>query len=132
MLILNEDGTHTAGPLDAMCILQNMVTKRYHVTFFDEVPLPGPILDVIETPLVRLKSNMHHTEGADTIEGAKLQLAELRQQITMTDDNVTDEPIPWNGELGIVWLVLNWKAKGQNVREAIFADHPTAQPATSR
>jgi hypothetical protein len=118
MLIETEKpGVFTAGALDILCILEDQNTGRFHVAFFEEHPMPGPVPSVEETNPVRLKSRMHHTAGADTLEGAQQHLRELREQIVLPDANVCDTPIDWNGEIGIVWLVENWVARGET-----FAD----------
>lgn len=113
MLLDNGDGTYMAGPLDVICILQDEDTGRFHAAFFEEHPLPGPVESVEETSTVRLFSRMHHTGGADTLEGAKAHFQQLRNTIQIEDANVSDEPISWDGQLGIVWMFPNWKRRGQ-------------------
>jgi hypothetical protein len=108
MLLDNGDKTFTAGSLDVICILKDVTTGRFHVAFFEEHPMPGPVTSVKDTKFVRLMSKYHHTEGADTIEGAKEQLKEMRAKFLIRDENVSEEPIDWNGELGIVWISPNW------------------------
>ena len=113
MLIKQEDGTYFAGPLDVVCILHNVKTGIFHPAFFEESPLPGPVPTVEDTTVVRLKSKMHHTEGYRTIEEAKVGLAtELRSKIKVPDSNVSEDPVPWDGELGIVWIYPNWLRLG--------------------
>jgi len=121
MLIENVDGTVTGGPLDVICILRDVTTERFHVAFFEEKPMPGPVPDVMSTPVVRLKSNMHHTEGAPDLDGAKLHLAEFRAKLRVPDDNVSETPIPWDGQAGIVWLVPNWRAQNRTFRDVAEA-----------
>ncbi len=114
MLIETEKpGVYQAAALDILCILHNTETGRYHAAFFEEYPMPGPIPLVDETKIVRLKSKMHHTDGADTIEVAREHLRELRERILVSDGNVCEKPFPWDGEIGIVWLVPNWVARGE-------------------
>src|SRR3989344_3421913 len=111
MKIDNGDGTIIGGSLDVLCILHDVQKNRFHAAFFEEHPLPGPIMPMEETKVVRLKSNLHHTGGSDTLEGAREHLQELRSKIQLPDENLTGEPIPWEGELGIVWIVPNWRHK---------------------
>ena len=113
MLLNNGDGTFTAGPLDVMIIYHNVLTDTYHPAFYEERPMPGPA-----TPaFVRLFSKVHHIEGAKTLEGAQALLAELRAKIKLDDLNVESEhPMPWDGELGHVLFVPNWRKGG--------VDHP--------
>jgi hypothetical protein len=72
-----------------------------------------------EVKVVRLKSKMHHTEGADTLDGAKAHYGQLRDDIKIPDLNASDTPIGWDGEMGLVWAVENWTAKGVNVGEVL-------------
>lgn len=104
-----EKGKFIGGPLDVLCILHNINTGRYHAAFFEESPLPGPVPDIKNTKIVRLKSKMHHTEGSDTLEGALEHLKKLSEQIEVSEENIWKEPQDWNGDLGIVWLKDNWK-----------------------
>lgn len=114
--MLIQTGTkpsHTAGPLDVLCILHDTTVDRYHVAFFEEAPMPGPIGPVEALSAVRLKSRMHHTEGAPTLDGALEHLdTMLAEQIELPESNVCREPFPWDGSLGLVWLVPNWRRLG--------------------
>jgi len=118
MLLEQEDGRLLAGPLDMMCILHNVHNHRYHVAFFEEHPC-GSITDVEHTDVVRLRSKMHHTAGADTLEGALVHLAEMRQKITIDDKNVITTPIGWDGEIGITWIASNWLRDGTDAAQAL-------------
>lgn len=109
MMIQNENGTFTGGPLDVLCILNDVTTGRYHAAFFEEKPFPGPVESVKNTDLVRLKSKMHHTEGSDTIEGALEHLVDLSEKLIVPSDNIWKDPIEWDGELDMVLLVPNWR-----------------------
>lgn len=105
MLIQNSDGTCTGGRKDVICILNDLNTGKYHVSFFEESPFPGGQKDL---SFVRLKSKMHHTYGSETIEGALNQLKEMREKIQVSDKNVWLEPQEWDGNQGMVWVVPNW------------------------
>lgn len=89
MLLKNEDGTHTAGPYDLMCIQHDEATGRYHVALYEEKPLPGPVQD--RPAVLRLKSKMHHYEGAEDFPGALVHLAELREEIHLKDEQVWED-----------------------------------------
>src|SRR3990170_2995396 len=109
MLINNGDGTHTGGALDVLLILHDVTKNRYHAAFFTEAPMPGPIKDVEDVRAVRLQSRMHHTVGSDTLEGAIKHLNELATKILLPPENVWREPHEWDGELGVVLIVGNWR-----------------------
>ena len=108
MLIRNDDGTYIAGPLDALMILHHVGTGRYHAAFFEELALPGPIQDVDDVQIVRLRSNMHHTEGADTLTGACAHVDELKNKIDV-HGNVFRTPVGWDGDPVIILLRPNWR-----------------------
>lgn len=108
MLLDNGDGTFTTGPLDCLIILQHQETGRYHVTFFMEDPMPGPIQPFDQTPVVRLTSNMHHTEGAATLAEALVQRSELLKNLQVPATNLFDEVVAWDGHLGVRLFYPNW------------------------
>jgi hypothetical protein len=120
MLITQADGTYLGGPLDVVCILLNVKTGIYHPAFFEESPLPGPIKAAEETTLVRLKSKMHHTEGYKTLEEALTGLGELRANIKVDDRNSCEEPIEWDGEIGIVWVFSNWLSSPNGTFQSVL------------
>ena len=123
MLIDNGDGTHTAGPLDVLCILHDPVANRYHVAFFEEKPWPGPVPEPEDVKIVRLKSRMHHTEGAPDLEGALVHLDELAASIKVPPENVWREPQTWDAEqVAAVWLVPNWKTRTSEQSTASAAE----------
>jgi len=110
VMVRNENGTVTMGPLDAMFILQHAETRRFHVCLMEECSMPGPVPDVADTKVVRLKSKMHHTTGSDSFEGALEQLKELRHKVEIHDSNVLlDRPIGWDGAIGFVLVLPNWR-----------------------
>lgn len=105
MMIENGDGTFTAGKYDAILILHDVNTGRYHVAFFEEAMFPGGIEANDNLDVVRLKSKMHHTAGADTLEGAIEHLEDMRKKILVPEQNVWREPREWDGQIGIVCLI---------------------------
>lgn len=109
MMMDNGNGTFTAGGLDVLCILHDVNTDKYHAAFFEEKPLPGKVKSIEETDIVRLKSKMHHTGGSDTLDGALEHLKELSEKIIVPGENVFNEPIEWDGTIGIVLLWKNWR-----------------------
>lgn len=116
MLLAKGDGTHIAtSSADLFCILHDKKAKRFHVAFFEESPMPGPIREVKDLEVLRLKSRMHHTEGAPTLKEAKVHLAELRRKIEVSDLSVLEEPLPWDGQVGIVLLSVNWVRENRKV-----------------
>ena len=67
MLSNNGDGTYTLGPADVMCIFK-LPTGRHHVAILEESPMPGPPQPLDALSFLRLRSKMHHTGGAETLE----------------------------------------------------------------
>lgn len=110
MLIRNEDGTYITGPFDVWYILHDVTTGRYHAAFFEEKPFPGAIPPAKEAQLIRLRSRFHHTEGADDLEGALKHIDEMLLKIPVLAENVWREPMAWDGEIGFVTVVNNWRA----------------------
>jgi len=123
MLLDNGDGTFTGGPLDVLCILHGRTTGRFHVAFFEEKPFPGPAPPVGGTGPVRLKSKAHHTQGNASLAEALGELHEMSTKIQLPEENVWAETaMPWEGEVGIVWVVPDWRTVGQEcVREFLDA-----------
>ena len=111
MMIERAEGKFTGGPLDAHFILHDVTTGRYHVAFFEETPFPGAIPNVEDTKVVRLKSKMHHTSGAATLEEAKRHLDELVQRIELPEENIFREPLDWDGQIPIILIRPNWRAR---------------------
>ena len=110
MLLKQGDGTYTGGPLDVLCILHDVQRDTYHAAFFEEKPFPGEVPAVGDTSIVRLKSKMHHTGGSPDLEGAKEHLRELSDQIEVPPENIWKDPLTWDGEVGIVLVVPNWRS----------------------
>lgn len=111
MLISNGDGTYRAGALDVLMILHHVVAGTYHAAIFEEAPPPGPVQDLGSVRVVRLRSRMHHTTGAPSLEGALAHLDELTAKIQVPPENVWRDkpPYPWNGRQGITLVVDNWR-----------------------
>jgi hypothetical protein len=109
MLISNGEGTYTAAALDVLMILHHVEAGTYHVAFFEEAPPPEPVQDVAAVRAVRLRSKMHHTTGAPSLEGAQGYLDELAAKIQVPPDNIWRDkpPYPWNGMQGITLVVDN-------------------------
>jgi hypothetical protein len=85
MLIEQGHGTYVGGPYDVLGI-QHTTRGRYHVAFYEEKPMPGPVQS--QPRILRLKSKMHHTEGAATFEEALEHLEEMAQKIEMDDSRI--------------------------------------------
>ena len=118
MLIDQGDGTLLAGPADIMCIL-GLPSGTFHVTFFEEKPMPGPIQPIDKLDTIRLKSKMHYTEGAPSLEGAQEHVRELRKKILVKDENVmTDEAIKVEDPVS-VWMLPNWTRQGLTLKDAL-------------
>lgn len=108
VLLPREDGTFDAGQADVLCVLKDVGTGRYHAAFFEECPLLGSLKPISELDFIRLKSKMHHTEGADSLSGALVHLQELSEKIRVGEKCLWEQPLDWNGETGIVLTVPNW------------------------
>lgn len=118
MLIQKQDESYQCGPLDVVCILHDVTTDRYHAAFFEEKPFPGPVEPVEKTDVVRLKSKMHNTTGADTLGGALTHLMDLAKRLSVPEGNIWKDPCDWDGELGIVWVIPNWLRSAAEQGEA--------------
>ena len=114
MLIPHGDGTYIGGPLDVIMIYHNVAKGTFHPVFYEEKSMPGPIRDYNEIDAVRLKSNMHHTEGFKTFEEAQANVRDVfSKQIVLPPSNVAIErAVNWDGQNGDVWIVQNWRKEG--------------------
>lgn len=66
----------------AILILHDPKTGAYHAALFQEAPFPGPAETRYRHPRVmRLRSRMHHTVGAMSLEGAQAHADELASKI---------------------------------------------------
>lgn len=118
MLIEKEKGVFLGGAADIICILK-LPGGTFHVAFYEEHPMPGPIQPIKDLDFIRLKSRMHHTVGAPTLEGAQKHFDDMRTKIKIPDSNVArnmalemDDPVST--------LVLpNWIKKGKSVEEVL-------------
>ena len=104
-MILVGDDYSTGGPLDIWCILHDVTNNTFHPAYFEERPMPGPIKSLDEVESVRLKSKMHHTSGFGTLEEAQEGLKEVSDQLRVNEANIADQPIPWDGRIGMVWIL---------------------------
>lgn len=121
MLFQNNDGTHTAGPLDVLAILHDVERGTYHAAFFEESPMPGPIKHVSELEVVRLRSKMHHTGGAPDLAGAQAHLDELAKRIRVPETNVArQKAFAWDGSHGVSIVIENWRREaGRSVADVV-------------
>jgi hypothetical protein len=120
MLIEKDGGMLLAGPADMVCILK-LPAGTFHVAFFEEHPMPGPVQPINELPVIRLRSKMHHTSGSPTFEGAQQHVRELRAKIELPDSNVLDsEAIPVRDPVSNL-LVPNWTLGNISLRDALIA-----------
>lgn len=90
MMLRNDDGTYEMGPFDVLGILKDSSTGRFHACVWLEHPFPG--VPDPNPDLIRLKSKMHHTAGADTFEGALVHVQELHTQIKVSEANLWLKP----------------------------------------
>jgi len=112
MLLEQKDGKYLVGPLDALMILHDVNTNKFHASFFEESPFPGPVPSVEDTKMVRLKCHASHTEGSKTIEGARVHLDKLLEGLVIDPENVfKSDPVEWDGELGVVLFLPNWRTR---------------------
>lgn len=118
MIINNGDGTYTMGPADVICIFR-LPSGWYHMAVLEENPMPGPIKPIGECDFIRLKSKMHHTEGAETLEGAQQHLLELRKQIKIGDANVVSDAALDISDPVTVFPVRNWTKEKIPLKEAL-------------
>lgn len=113
-----DDGTYVAGPADILCILK-LPAGTFHVAFFEEHPMPGPIRPIDELDVLRLKSKAHHTIGGKTLEEAQIHLSEMRAKIKLPDENVVgDKEIEVIDSVN-VWILPNWKKGDKTLRDVL-------------
>lgn len=128
MILQRDDGTCDVGPLDIICILK-LPAGTFHAAFFEEAPMPGPVQPIDSLTFVRLKSKMHHTGGALTLEGAQEHLDELRLKIHLPDTNVVREEAIEIADPVSVWILGNWKRSGSLAGELRTAGYlPAVAP----
>lgn len=108
MMLPDGDGTFTGGPLDAIVLLRDVRTGRFHACFAEEAAMPGPVGEPDALSFVRLRSRMHHTSGAETLEEGRAHVRELAAQIHILPANVSYEPEDWNGSPFTV-IIANWR-----------------------
>lgn len=118
MLLRNEDGTYTCGPADVLCIMR-LPSGRFHVTFLAEKPMPDPIQAIGELDFLRLQSGMHHTVGADSLEGAQQHMVEMRKMIKLADSNVVADIAFDRDEPVCTLVVRNWIKERMPLKEAL-------------
>jgi len=114
MLMDRGNGTKGAGPADIICILK-LPAGTYHVAFLEENPLPGPIQPIAELPAIRLKSKMHQTIGAPTLEEAQGHLKKLREKIIVNDTNVVSDVALEVNDPVMNLMVTNWTKESLHV-----------------
>lgn len=117
MLVNNGDGTYTMGPADVMCIFR-LPTGRYHLVILEESPMPGPIQSLDSLSVIRLKSRGHHTDGAETLEGAQAHIAEYRKKLKIKDANVLSDVAIDMEDPVCVFPVRNWIRDNIPLKEA--------------
>lgn len=119
-MLKNPDGTIICEPFDILCILHNSQNNRFHVALFLESSLPSQRRNTSDKyDFIRLRMKATVTEGAETLEKAKEHLQKLRNSIIIPDENVTEIPLPWTGESGIVWMVGNWHDDEKTLAEVL-------------
>lgn len=97
---------------DLLTIVLVESTGRYHVSVWEEKPLPGA-----SPPrgVVRLKSKMAHTTGATSFEEALVHVAKLRERLSIDDQNVWTRPdqvfrVPTPDDLVTVRVLPDWRS----------------------
>jgi hypothetical protein len=117
MFIPNGDGTYTGGLLDVILIYHNVGEDTFHPAVYIEAPMPGPIQDAGDLSIVRLRSQMHHTTGLPSLKAAQENIrTELQPQLGVEDGNIVfDPPFPWDGRVGDVMVMSNWRRRGAEV-----------------
>lgn len=119
MFIRQKGNTLVGGEADIMCIIE-LPAGTFHVALFEERPLPGPVKPIRELDFIRLKSKMHHTTGAKTLEGAQEHAREMREQLVIEDSNVCVEKAMLVEDPVQVWMLKNWTTGERTLEEVIF------------
>jgi hypothetical protein len=108
MFFQSENGLQ-GGSYDVICILHDIDNKRYHAAAFEDKPFAGSFDENEDRSFVRLKSKMHHTSGAETLEEALKHLEDLKAKVSVPEKNVWTDPVDWDGKIGLVWMVPKYK-----------------------
>lgn len=107
MILSNGNGTFTCGPYDIMLTLYDVNNKTYHPALFEEYPMPG---DIQPKSGFRLKAKFHHTIGATSLDASQILFDEMASKFLLSKENYfRDKILDWDGELGIVIMLPNWK-----------------------
>jgi len=113
-----EKGVFNALSADMICILK-LPAGTFHVAFFEEHPMPGPVQPISDLSALRLKSKMHHTRGAKTLEEAKEHAKKLCEQIILPDESVfVDKAIEVDDPVNNI-VVGNWTTGKITLEEAL-------------
>ena len=109
---------YSAGPADVICII-SLPGGTFHAAFYEENPISGQVGPVDKLDFIRLKSKMHHIEGAATFEEAQKHLAALRARIELPDANVLDDvPLVLDDPVSVL-IVPNWIRENMPLRDAL-------------
>jgi len=131
MLIDNGDGTCFCGPSDIVYILR-LPNDRYHVVFTEEHPMPGPIRDIETLEVLRMKSKMHHTTGADDFAGAQQHLQEMLTKLKIQPENVVSEVAFDSDDPVRSFMLANWTRGGVSLRDALADAFPAIGEGAQR
>lgn len=114
MFVAIGNGQYACGSFDVLAVLHDQRTGRFHAAVLVEDPPPGEPKPLEQVEVVRLRTRMHHTAGADTLEGACEHLREIHKQIHVLDTNIWfDKVFEWDGGHGAMVLVKNWLRSAQ-------------------
>jgi len=117
MIVPSGDKGYISGSLDVILIYHHVDDNTFHPAVYVEAPMSGAIQSTDDLSVVRLRSDMHHAAGFSSLREAQENIrAELQPKLGVPDDNVLlDSPYPWNGEIGHVMVVSNWRRHGAEI-----------------
>jgi len=99
--------------LDSWIILQHAETGKFHPAFFRDKRIGITTSPLTEPGLVQLVSDFHHTDGFDHVDDAIKEMRHAaRFCMPVSHKNICDEPIEWDGEIGIKIVLRDWRAWG--------------------
>lgn len=101
-------------------ILKHSKTGRYHPAIFVKEKIKRSKSSLLEPGIVRLSSESHHTIGFDNLDDAIKEMSIHSQQLSIYSQNICNEPIEWDGEMGIQLVLRDWRAY-KSIRDSL---HP--------
>lgn len=105
------------------CILHHTTNDTYHPALFEGTH--SVLGNPTEPGEVYLRSRRHHTDGCVNLKDAQdLMFEAAGRDVGVPQGNISPTPIEWDGEVGIVLVLPNWKALGKSVDDVMPRGNP--------